>query len=201
MSAPHTPPDQQRWNDKYRSKGPETRPLQAAVWLSQHEDLLTAQTKGPALDIACGNGRNSYYLADRGFEVDAIDISDVAIDWVRQQVQTTKAAVHPHCLNLETAPFPRTGYQVIVNFFYLQRSLFDAIQSALVPGGLLFFETFYREVAEAQRSSMNPHFLLGPNELMQAFSTLRILHYEEQIHASPHQGQQKSVARLIARKS
>lgn len=197
-TSPH--PDQLRWNEKYRSKGPEMRPLQAAAWLSQHEYLLADQPKGAALDIACGNGRNSFYLAGLGFEVDALDISDVAIEWVRQQAQTGKAAVQPYCLNLEATDFPRADYQVIVNFFYLQRSLFRPIQAALAPGGLLFFETYYLDQRTPPFGGMNPHFLLAPDELRHGFEDLQVLNYEAAVlPTAPHE-RRKSVARLIAQK-
>lgn len=36
--------------------------------------------KGKALDIAAGLGRNSLFLAEKGFEVDAVELSDVAVE-------------------------------------------------------------------------------------------------------------------------
>ncbi|GAB2841364.1 class I SAM-dependent methyltransferase [Streptomyces deserti] len=40
---------------------------------------------GRALDLGCGPGRNALYLAKRGFEVDAVDLSPAAVDWARER--------------------------------------------------------------------------------------------------------------------
>jgi SAM-dependent methyltransferase len=42
--------------------------------------------KGKALDIGCGNGRNSVYLAKQGFDVVGIDISDEVIKWAQESL-------------------------------------------------------------------------------------------------------------------
>ncbi|MDN5383025.1 MULTISPECIES: class I SAM-dependent methyltransferase [Streptomyces] len=38
-----------------------------------------------ALDLGCGPGRNALYLAARGFEVDAVDLSARAVAWARER--------------------------------------------------------------------------------------------------------------------
>jgi SAM-dependent methyltransferase len=44
------------------------------------EAELAALTPGDALDLACGEGRNAIWLADRGWQVTAVDFSAVAVD-------------------------------------------------------------------------------------------------------------------------
>ncbi|MFI8216670.1 class I SAM-dependent methyltransferase [Streptomyces sp. NPDC085932] len=44
---------------------------------------------GRALDLGCGPGRNALYLAARGFEVDAVDLSPAALDWARDRARET----------------------------------------------------------------------------------------------------------------
>jgi SAM-dependent methyltransferase len=55
---------------------------------------------GRALDLGCGPGRNSLYLAAAGFEVDAVDLSPAAIDWARQRADEAGARIRFHCGNV-----------------------------------------------------------------------------------------------------
>ena len=71
----------ERWNERYADGGLEPFPDAPAEWLVAHEALLPGG--GRALDVACGDGRNAVYLAQLGYMVDAIDVSDVAIGALR----------------------------------------------------------------------------------------------------------------------
>src|ERR1700677_945354 len=52
---------------------------------------------GRALDLGCGPGRNALYLASHGFEVDAVDLSPVAIAWARERAREAGADVGFRC--------------------------------------------------------------------------------------------------------
>jgi SAM-dependent methyltransferase len=52
---------------------------------------------GRALDIGCGNGRNSIFLARRGFDVDGIDVSESALAWANEQAADAGAEIAFHC--------------------------------------------------------------------------------------------------------
>lgn len=190
--------DQIRWNQKYLTKGKDALDWEPSDWLARHESLLIDQPKGRALDIACGNGRNAIYLAKLGFQVDAVDISDVAIEWLRQKAHEDNLPITSHITDLEKGNLPRGPYQVIVNFKYLQRDLFPLIKQALAPGGLLFFETLYRAAIDKLNSQMPRPYVLDYNELLHAFWNLHILEYREQIVDVPHTEKKQALACLIA---
>lgn len=84
-------------------------------------------------------------------------------------------------------------YDLILVFFYLQRSLFPALFSALRPGGFLIYKTYTTESCRLGRGPTHPLHLLQPNELLRAFQSLRILHYHETIR-------EKGTAELVAQK-
>lgn len=69
--------DQKRWDERFKGRrfafGKEPNPF-----LKKHIRLLP---KGKALDIATGEGRNAVFLAQHGFEVDAVDILLLYEDW------------------------------------------------------------------------------------------------------------------------
>lgn len=173
------PAEQVRWNQKYRDRDLASAPLTPSPFLLAQEPLLSALPKGAALDIACGDGRNSFYLASLGYTVDAVDISDVAITWVNEQAHLRGASVNPVQRDLTQSDFPQKTYQLIICFRYLQRDLFPLMINSLLPGGLLIFETMHQGYVDKLGHQMNHRFLLAHNELLRSFSSLRILFYQE----------------------
>jgi len=192
--------DRERWNARYRERGPAAFGEAPSDWLRQHEWLLREQPRGRALDLACGNGRNARYLAGLGFEVEAIDISDVAIAWLQGLVDETGLHITPRAADLTTIELPTGHYQAIVNFNYLERHLFPTIVKALAPGALLFFETFSHDQIELFDSKIRPRYTLAHNELLRAFLDLHVLHYREGIHWEASRERQRAVASLVARR-
>jgi SAM-dependent methyltransferase len=55
---------------------------------------------GKALDIGCGNGRNSFYLAQRGFEVNGVDFSNTSIEWGKQMAKEQSIKVNFLCQSI-----------------------------------------------------------------------------------------------------
>jgi 2-polyprenyl-3-methyl-5-hydroxy-6-metoxy-1,4-benzoquinol methylase len=165
-----------------------------------HRDLLEAQPKGKALDVACGNGRNSMFLATLGFEVDAVDISDVAINWLSRQLDDQQLRINAVWADLTTYRFPESAYDVVVNVKYLERSIARQLARSLRPGGLLLFESFTRTAASGSGTPMNPRVTLEPGELRDAFPELDVLDYREQAAVRVGGQHKRDVARLVARR-
>lgn len=194
-------PDRVRWNRRYREREERDRARPPSRWLTSHRRLLLKLPKGPAFDLACGTGRNSLYLARLGFKVEAVDISDVAVDRLRTRAARRKLPIRARVLNLENAGLPRGRYRVIVNVNYLERKLFPAIQAALRPGGLLFFVSFLKGPSAPLRGRLNPDYLLDPGELLRAFPALEILEYREGTAEAPAPPGKPRSAFLLARKN
>lgn len=77
------------WNDFYSNKD---KPVPFFENIPD-ENLISyfdsgMLNKGKALDIGCGNGRNSLYLAQNGWDVIGIDFSNTTIEWA---IETAKA--------------------------------------------------------------------------------------------------------------
>lgn len=133
---------------------------------------------GRALDIATGKGRNAFFLAGRGFSVDAVDISQVALDEARRCAEAKKLIISWKQTDLEHAKLPEAAYDLIVNFNFLERSLIPQIRRALKLAGHVIFETYLID-QRALGHPKNPAYLLEHNELLGFFPGWRILWYRE----------------------
>ena len=163
--------DKQRWNEKYVSGFP--MPHDTSDILKENIHLVN---KGKALDIACGMGRNTHYLADLGFFVDAVDLSDFALSKVNESELINKIEA-----DLDTFQLKTDVYDLIVKINYLERNLFPQIIKALKKDGVFIYETFVEREGEGEgyHPSSNPAFLLKKNEVPEAFSELEIISYCE----------------------
>jgi len=141
-----------------------------------------------ALDLACGHGRNTLYLARLGWQVTAVDSSPAAIRLVLDRAAGLSVDAHVADLASGAWPIPPDSYDLICDFLYLERSLFPAIRQAVVPGGLF--------VASILVADTPGNFELHPGELRRYFADWKILFYSESLEA----GQSRRTARLIARR-
>ena len=182
------------WDERYRQG--RTMPDEPAALLVEHLSLLPKG--GKALDIAMGAGRNALYLASLAFRVTAIDVSAVAVEKCRQEAERRALPVEALVTDLEQYTLPVEEYDLIVNFYYLQRSLAPQIAAALKPGGVLVFETYTIDQLQFGWGPKNPDYLLRPGELREMFAGLETLLYQEGVI----QGDRgpKAVASLIGRK-
>ena len=189
----------QRWNRRYAERGLRPFPDAPAAWLVENRHLMAGGPGRRALDVACGDGRNAAYLARLGFEVDAVDISDVAIDALHAAAAARRLPVRAIRLDLERDPLPGGPYDVIVQINYLQRSLVARLAEALRPGGLVLVETVTRAHVEDLGNRFDPRFLLEPGELRQAFAHLELVRYQEDV--LERSGRTRAVASLAARRA
>ena len=92
-------------------------------------------------------------------------------------------------------PLASKSFDAIIVFNYLHRPLFPFIREAIRPGGLIVYETFTVDQKRFGRPS-NPDFLLGHDELAQAFAGWELIERFEGEASNP----ERAIARLIARK-
>lgn len=163
-----------------------------------------------ALDVAAGRGRNSIYLAARGFSVDAIDRDKEALAQLSASAkQRNLSNLTARTLDLEAHPtmppdLPKERYDAILVFFYLHRPLFPVLLQALKPGGVLIYETFLIDNHLRYQHPRRKEFCLAHNELLELTAGLRVLHYDEGEHGEgPGHGSHSGpciTAQLLAKK-
>ncbi len=152
--------------------------LRPAGWLVQHRALYRP---GKALDLACGRGRNTLYLAREGFQVAAWDKDVSVLEELRASAESLGlATLTTRLVDLEQTPgIPPASFDLIAVFYYLQRDVMPQIVRALKPGGLLVYETFLIDNHERFTHPRRREFCLEHNELLALCGGLRVLAYRE----------------------
>jgi SAM-dependent methyltransferase len=130
------------WDERYRSKG--------SLWSGKPNMYLLQETAGltpgSALDVGCGEGADAIWLARRGWQVTAVDISGVAlqraagharqdgdhiaarITWIRHDLTTWSPS--PHHYDLVTAQYLQLPSAI-------RSAVFGRLTAAVSPGGTL----------------------------------------------------------------
>ena len=187
--------DQRRWDKRFQRKefafGEKPN-----LFLKKHIRLLP---KGKALDVAAGEGRNAVFLAQQGFEVDAVDISEKGLKKARKLAQEKGVKITTFLVDLDQYHIQKERYDLIANFYFLKRRLITRIKKGLRKGGRVIFETYLLEHrALGTGGPKQAKYFLKPNELLRLFKDLRILFYREGIFREG--GKRRAIASLIAEK-
>ena len=151
---------------------------------------------GKALDVACGTGRNTIFLAAQGWRVTAVDGAPAAIEILKERARERGLDIQTRLADLESDEFriEPDAWDLVLKCYYLQRSLIPAIKDGVRPGGIAIVivhlirpgdEISYKHAA--------------PAELRHFFEDWEILHYfEGQPDDAAHK---RAVAEIVARKS
>lgn len=160
--------DRIRWNQRFGSEDSflGERP---SPFLAREMGRIRRLAPGlMALDIACGEGRNSIFLARHGFRVTGLDISDVGIATGIRRARTAGVPVEFRQADLEGYRIVER-YDLVININFLLRELIPEEVGALAPGGLLLFDTILE--APHLTAVHNPAYLLGRGELRRIFAS------------------------------
>lgn len=196
--------DQKKWNERYRegTYGSRTHPSALlAEWLPKVE---RPEAHSRAIDVACGTGRNAIYLARRGWQVDAVDVSEVALDRLTETATADDLPITCVQMDLEEASrrpadlFVADRYDLVIMVRYTNLPLIDTLNSALKAGGFLIVEEHLVTQADVA-GPRNPQFRVAPDALRDAATGLEIVAYLEGTVTDPD-GRPAALAQLVARK-
>jgi SAM-dependent methyltransferase len=125
------------WDRKYEEGLPSlTRP--DPFFVSAYEKHVDQSFRNPgrALDLAAGLGRHTLWLAERAWQVSAVDVSEIAIGKLGQAAGQLTVKINLFAIDAAEYDFEPEQFDLIVLFYHLDRNLFPKIVSALKPGGL-----------------------------------------------------------------
>lgn len=186
--------DRTKWNARFESLDSYLGERPSPFLAEEIERIKTLSPGRDALDIACGEGRNSIFLAQHGFRVVGLDISDSGLAKGRSRAQAMGVDVDFRRVDLDDCIIEGT-YDLVLNFNFLLRGLIPSEVVSLNPGGLLLFDTIM--ASEQLLQTHNPAYLLQPGELNRIFAPFDgdILFSEENSEG------EMPTARLLFRKS
>ncbi|MEN3302981.1 MAG: hypothetical protein V7633_5039 [Pseudonocardia sp.] len=118
------------------------------LWSGQPNGVLVAEvaglTPGRALDVGCGEGADAVWLANGGWDVTALEVSEVALERAAGRVQDAGVTVRWVHAALEEAGLPPASFDLVsAQYPALLRTPDAAAERALLaavaPGGMLLF--------------------------------------------------------------
>jgi len=187
----HRMPPKVKWDARYGDpnfQSPSHTSAFLAEWLPQLPQY------GYALDVAAGAGRHSIALARHGLHVLALDISTSGL-WRLINKGPSPGRIDAVVLDLHRGWLPARKFDVIINFFYLERNIWPVIKAQLAPQGRLVMETLtVDQLSLPFKKHVRRNFLLEHDELQTAFSDLDIVFYDEGLHRGRY------TAQLVAQK-
>ena len=179
------------WDARYRSRALEdleAPPTQLAV------ETARGLKPGMALDLACGTGRNSLWLAEQGWSVTAVDGAAAAIEALRERATASGVRIQTEVADLKAGGYRiiPSSWDLITICYYLQRDLFETALAGVRPGGLLLVIAHIAEDREEATENR-----LAPGELRRYFEMSEILHYREGKPNDP--AHRRGVAEIVVR--
>jgi SAM-dependent methyltransferase len=146
------------------------------LWSAKPNRFLVAEVgnlpPGRALDLACGEGQNSVWLASLGWRVTGVDFSSVAIDKARERAAREDVTAEFACADLlEYEPEGLASDLVVVLYLHIdpagRRTVLARAAGAVAPGGtFLFVGHDLLNATEGVGGPSDPGLLCTPDEIV-----------------------------------
>ncbi|MEM4703424.1 MAG: methyltransferase domain-containing protein [Candidatus Pacearchaeota archaeon] len=192
------------WEKIYKS-------TKGEIWKFKPHNITVRLTKlipkgASVLDLGCGDGRDSVFLAKKGFKVTGIDVSKSAIKRLKDRARKEKVKIKTIIADLEKYRI-RKNYDLIfscVTFHLLKKSSINRIiknmKEKTKQNGLNALFVFRKKGHELQKKNT----YLGKCALTNYYRDWKIIHYKEFKMKDKHSGDPNFhyhyIAEIIARK-
>ena len=168
--------DRQRWDARYRA-GAYAERYWPSVYLQQLQQDGVLPDSGRALDVACGRGRNSLFLASQGLRVDALDVSAVAIAQAANVAISQQLRVNWQCSDVLKFSHrqPQNAYALVIMFRFVAPQLLPRLLQSLTPGGVLVLEEHLQwDGAEDISGPGSNRFRVAAGDLLRQLQAARV---------------------------
>lgn len=132
---------------------------------------------GRSLDVGMGQGRNTIYLAQQGWESEGFDPADRAVAAAQEQATKLGVKITTHVARAEDFDWGEAKWDLIVLCYVGAREYAQQAVRALRPGGMVVVEGFHRDATKTR--PIGGAVVFDTNELLQLFAALRVVRYED----------------------
>lgn len=178
------------------------------AYLTSHAALFSPGQR--ALLVADGEGRNSVWCAQQGLNVDAFDVSPIAVEKARALARECGVHVNFAVANIAELSWPENEYDVVAAILIqfappkLRERIFAGCIRALKPGGLLILQGYSSKQLEYKTGGppILEH-LYTEAMLKEAFASMDIIEcrfYDAEIREGTGHAGLSALAGLVARK-
>jgi SAM-dependent methyltransferase len=162
--------------------------------------FLVTMTKGVkpgrSLDVGMGQGRNTVYLAQQGWDSVGFDPADRAVAAAEDAAKKLGVRITTHVARAEDFDWGTSQWDLILLSYVGAREFPDKVVRALKPGGMVIVEAFHRDATKAH--PIGGAVVFDTNELLTIFKDLRVVRYEDTTSVGDFGLEETRVVRLAA---
>ncbi|MEM7736796.1 MAG: class I SAM-dependent methyltransferase [Deinococcota bacterium] len=194
------------WNQRYSTEG--------YAFGTQPNDFLAASLAhipmGNVLCVADGEGRNGVYLAEQGYQVTSVDLSEVGLAKAQELAESRGVGINTVTADLADYDLGDAQWDGIVSIFChlppdIRKIHHQRIVRGLKPSGALLLEAYTpAQLGRGTGGPPNPDLLISLNMLEDELAGLEFVHAletERDIHEGRYHNGNSAVVQLIAVKS
>jgi 2-polyprenyl-3-methyl-5-hydroxy-6-metoxy-1,4-benzoquinol methylase len=177
-------------------------------WLREHATALPAA--GRVLSVADGEGRNSVWLARQGFQVDAFDVADRAVEKAQALARSEGVSVNYTLADVDGFAWPDAAYDGVVAIFVqfadpeTRARLFQCMVRSLKPGGALILQGYTPKQLEYRTGGPSVLSHLYTRQMLESafveLSILELLEYEREVQEGQGHSGRSALIGLVARR-
>ncbi len=160
------------------------------------ERMVEGWQPGRALDVGMGQGRNAIFLAQEGWQVTGFDPADKAVALADELAAKAGVEIQTVVQTADEFDFGTDQWDLIVLSYVSARSLVDEVVRSLALGGRVVLEAFHHDATEGR--SIGRGVVYESNELLELFSDLRVIRYEDEMAVADFGQETMRVVRLAA---
>lgn len=196
------------WNKRFEAADGFLFGTEPNTWLREHAQVWPPGAR--VLSVADGEGRNSVWLARRGLQVDAFDLSGVAVRKAREFAWREGVQVNFAVADIGELDWPEAVYDGVAVIFIqfadpqMRARIFEGVVRCLKPGGVLVLQGYTpRQVAYGTGGPKVESHMYTEALLREAFAALEITElteYEAELaEGTGHKGRSALIG-MVARK-